>query len=162
MDHQGVGMSWECASAGHGNCHQAGCRCQCHYRLGAAENKLAIDRVQTDINRVATPPMEDPLVAEMGKTALPVPNFGSGPVCPKCGMRGKMGDKFCRRDGTRIGLVYCGQCGESMTPEDAYCAGCGASLTAEIAVKQAVPTRRRSRSAHNNGDTAIAPENTDQ
>lgn len=150
MDHQGVGVSWECAASGHGGCHLAGCRCACHYRLGAKEDKSLIDRVQTDINRVATPPMEDPLVGAMSAGAKDA-GPGPGPTCPKCGSRGREGDKFCRRDGTAIGITHCGQCGIVNDAGDAYCAGCGASLSAEIAVRSARPRRKRSDEGHGNG-----------
>jgi predicted RNA-binding Zn-ribbon protein involved in translation (DUF1610 family) len=119
-----VGISWPCASASHGTCDLAGCRCGCHYRpeSGPAKREL----VSTPLERTATPPNDAPsaTVASAGLT------------CPKCGSSGLSGDKFCRRDGTRLkSALYCSLCNTVLEQGDLYCPNCGSPSTTEITVR---------------------------
>lgn len=123
-----VGVSWECASSNHIACNTPGCRCPHHYRP-VTQPGNGIDRVQTDPGRIPTPP-HDPI-----SPPPPMPSSDT-PQCSVCGTMGKAGDKFCRRDGTRLtSSLHCPHCGIECGTGDLHCAGCGASLSDELSVK---------------------------
>lgn len=127
---EGVGVSWQCAASTHGQCQTAGCRCMCHYRIGAADPQKR-ELVQNDVMKVLTPPAGQ---EENGPAA------NAERKCPKCGKAAQNAvDRFCRVDGTKLiePSVHCGGCGAKNGGSDAYCGNCGGPLAAEITLQGA-------------------------
>lgn len=130
---QGVGISWECANgSAHtkgGQCNTPGCRCACHYRLGAQDTTKR-EIVETDVVKVPNPPTGD------DRNITPAAGVQQGRVCPSCSKPSSQSARFCRHCGARFVVkVFCENCGAEGTTADSYCEGCGAPLSGEVKVK---------------------------
>jgi len=138
---QGVGISWACATSGHGNCQQPGCRCMCHYYKPTQREQREL--VSQPLVKVPTPPSDADRYPATTPSASGA-NSSNSQHCPKCGQPAvKQGDAFCRRDGTRLEWPHCGKCGAEVAAGDTYCGGCGEALAEqppESAPAEAAPT----------------------
>lgn len=109
----GVGISPDCAIQGHGQCTDDGCRCRCHMTA----RELNSVRVTIPAEIVHTPPSQ----VTQGNAR-----------CPNCGTAGKNGDKFCRKDGSKLQVPHCRECGQFTESGDEFCGGCGAALLVPV------------------------------
>jgi hypothetical protein len=113
----------------HPGCAMGGgqCRCLCHpwtqelmrkQHKPPARTAGGMKRKAKPIVLVAEPPVEDePPESEVHNT------------CPKCLLRAKATDQFCRKDGTKLCLGKpCPRCAAPANEPDAFCWQCGWKL----------------------------------
>lgn len=115
------GISQDCLFNDHPMCK--GCGCTCHKKKAAAQVKAA-----------------EAEVVETHSTGVVGGEVSGRMVCPQCGDKRPDGEKFCRRDGTKLLSLSCWACGEIYMPADKYCWNCGHDLYAPVAGVNTPPT----------------------
>lgn len=93
------GFSAECVSGQHDACAERDCRCLCH------------PKVQELMRGAAQRPKVTPSFSSM--------------VCSQCSKVPRIGDSFCRADGSRLITGKQCSCGKAAEPDDTYCGSCG-------------------------------------
>ena len=94
------GYSAECVSGHHSECHDSDCRCLC------SAHPRNLEMMQKPNSRPSTTP-------------------ASNQVCPICDRVPRVGDLFCRTDGTKLISGKMCRCGKAAEPDDKFCGGCG-------------------------------------
>ena len=93
------GFCESCVSGQHADCRNPECRCLCRKEVQKMMQSGPIAR-QTS-----------PIMGTM--------------VCPGCSKVPRVGDQFCRADGTKLISGKMCRCGKSAEPDDKFCGGCG-------------------------------------